>query len=483
MFIISIIFRKKNNLLHLKRTFTGGICYFYNSYHPPFLLNTASAVPLKRFIDPSLLFKVFVVGSMTVGVKLVAFAKELVVAHRFGTSDEVDAFLIALLIPTLLAFIVGDAFRDALIPAYSERRLQSERAGERLVSNLLWMSLAALLLLSVGVLLFSRPLIELIASNFGPEKLGRTRELLFLVIPFAAAFGLSRVLQGVLQANDRFSLSSAAPVAIPATIIAVLLFTPGIKNAALLAIGNVVGAILLVVVLILSANRNAARPLLQRPGCDSATRTALRHTAPLLAGALLYEGCYFVDTLMAASLPAGSVAVLGYGERICKFALTVGGTTAGFVLFPHISDLAAREEWVELKQVSKRFCVLLLTASLPMVGLFWYAAEPIVRLLLERGEFTSDDTRRVAAVLQFAGFQVPGYILTIMASKMVLALKGGRFLLLSTIFTLGLNVVLNLAFIPSFGVKGIALSTAVVSLTSAIVLFLYFRYRVRQLEK
>ena len=445
-------------------------------------MNAASATPLKRFIDPSLLIKVFVVGSMTVGVKLVAFAKELVVAHRFGTSDEVDAFLIALLIPTLIAFVVGDAFRDALIPAYSEQRLRSEKAGARLVSNLLWLSLAALLLLSIGALVFSRPLIELIASNFGPEKLGRTRELLFLVIPFAAGFGLSRILQGYLQANDRFRLSSAAPAAIPAAIIAVLLLVPGLQNAAILAIGNVLGALLLVAILILSANRVSGRRLLQRPGWDSATSSALRHTVPLLAGAVIYEGCYFVDTLMAASLPAGSVAVLGYGERICKFALTVGGTAAGFVLFPHISDLAARQNWDELKQVSRRFCLLLLTASLPAVAVFWYGAEPIVRLLLERGEFTPDDTVRVAAVLQFAGLQVPGYILTIMATRMVLALKGGRFLLLSTLFTLGLNIVLNLAFIPVFGVKGIALSTAVVSLASAVVLLLYFGLRLRKIE-
>src|SRR5437879_7520657 len=44
------------------------------------------------------------VGGLTVLVKLVAGVKELVVAYQFGTSDALDAFLIAFLLP---GFAIG----------------------------------------------------------------------------------------------------------------------------------------------------------------------------------------------------------------------------------------------------------------------------------------------------------------------------------------------------------------------------------------
>ena len=41
------------------------------------------------------------VGGLTILVKLAAAAKELLVAYQFGTSDALDAFLVAFVLPGL----------------------------------------------------------------------------------------------------------------------------------------------------------------------------------------------------------------------------------------------------------------------------------------------------------------------------------------------------------------------------------------------
>jgi len=438
--------------------------------------------PLKQFIDPSLLLRVGIVGSMTVGVKVIAFVKELVVARQFGTSDEIDAFLIALLIPTFIAFVAGDAFRDSAIPAHAELRARSEARAANLIRNTVWICGGVLLAASLITLACSQWLIELIARNFSPEKTARSRELLWLALPFGIAFGIARVLQGYLQANGRFAISSAAPVAIPATIIVLLFLAPDRQSADILAISTSLGAILFAMILVFAARRNRKVRVGGRLRWDQETRSVIRHAIPLLGGAVVLEGCFFIDTLMASSLAPGSVAVLSYGERICMIVMSIVGTAAGFALFPHVSDLAAQREWRPLARVTLRFSSLILAVSLPFVGFFWFLAEPVVRLLLERGEFTAADTARVADVLHFAGLQIPGHILAVLAAKVIMALRANRFLFLTTLLSLALNVGLNLLFIQIYGVKGIALSTAIVSAFSAALLFGYFALRIRRLS-
>ena len=58
--------------------------------------------------------------------------------------------------------------------------------------------------------------------------------------------------------------------------------------------------------------------------------------------------------MMAASLPAGSVATLSYGERICNLVQVIAATAMGQVLFPHVSRLVAEKQWGSLGRVVTR---------------------------------------------------------------------------------------------------------------------------------
>ena len=55
---------------------------------------------------------------MTVAVKGVTLVKEVLVAARFGTADELDAFLIAFLLPSLVINILGATLGAVFIPTY-----------------------------------------------------------------------------------------------------------------------------------------------------------------------------------------------------------------------------------------------------------------------------------------------------------------------------------------------------------------------------
>ena len=400
-------------------------------------------------------------------------------ADRFGTSDDVDAFLIAMLIPAILSLALGNSFRDALIPVYAERRLKDKVGADRIVSNIIWICFAVLIAMSLLMFWLSQPIIGMAAKGFSPEKLQLSEYLFHIVAPYTICVGASGILKGFLQAHSRFALSGIAPVLIPATIMVILLTFPGEPTATWLAWGTSGGSILMVVVLFIDCYRIHAGNLMQLPVRDRDTLTVVKSTPALLAGTIVIESYLFVDTMMVASLPPGSVAVLSFGERICG-VFCIAGAAVAQAMFPQISDLVAQRSWVQLKATIHSACKWTLACSAPLVAVFWAFPEPIVGLIFERGEFTAEDTRKVGDVITFAVLQIPGSILLALAAKMVMALRANHVVLIYALLGLGVNVGLNILFIDWFGVKGVALSTAMVHVFSATILFVYAGLRLKK---
>src|ERR1700678_3666170 len=81
-------------------------------------------------------------------VKLVATAKEFVLAGTFGRSDAMDAFLIAYLLPGLLVNFFSESMNQALIPTLVRvRELGGQAKAQDLLSSaMMWL----VMLLAVG---------------------------------------------------------------------------------------------------------------------------------------------------------------------------------------------------------------------------------------------------------------------------------------------------------------------------------------------
>ena len=435
---------------------------------------------VQRLLGSKLLSGAVVVAAMTLGVKGIAFIKELFVAHRFGTSDHVDAFVVAMLIPAVVSLAVGSAFRDAFLPVYSESKLKSDSNSNpnRLLSNTVWSCGALLIAISFLTVLFSGPLTGFMGKGFSPEKQELCGQLLEWVAIYTFCVGLGSVLKGYLQAHEQFALSAIAPVMIPGCTILVLLLMPGNPTGMWLALGTGVGSVVMFAILWIGSRRAHQGGLLERPGWDDATRSVLRNIAPLLVGAGVIEMYLVVDTMMVAVLPAGSVAILTYGERICGVFNLVGIAVVQ-ALFPHISDLVAKKSWKSLVSMLRQSSAMIVVCSLPVVLACWFLAVPIVRFVFERGVFTPEDTVAVAEVLKVAGLQVPGAVLLALAARAVMALRANHIVLIAAVIGLAVNVGLNVLFIRWYGVKGVALSTAMVNVFSASLLFAYATLRLR----
>jgi len=435
---------------------------------------------LKRSVNRRIFAALLTIGGLTVVVKLASTAKELVVAHQFGTGDALDAFLIAFLLPSFTIQMVAGTFRLALIPTYVQiREQEGQDATQRLFSSAMVLGTASLAAISALLALLAPYVLPIMASGFGPEKLALTSSLFYLFLPALVISGLSTIWKAILNAGERFALVALAPIMIPVVAVAVLLVMGGVWGIYALAVGTVIGFVLEAGLLALSLKRRKFSLLPRWYGMYPAMRKVINQCPPLLATYVFMGSAVFVDQAMAAVLGSGSVSTLNYANRVVGPLLEVGGLALGTAVLPHLSRMSAADDWRGVRHTLKTYTRLILLTTVPLTLILVYFSEPLVGLLFQRGAFTAEDTHLVAQVQAALLLQLPFYMLSTLLVQLVYSTHSNRALMVSAIISLLLDVLLNYALMQYFGVVGIALSTVFVYIGTLVFLLVMYRRVVR----
>jgi putative peptidoglycan lipid II flippase len=431
-------------------------------------------------VDRRVFGAIITVGGFSSLVNLAATVKELLVAHRFGTGDALDALLIALLLPSLASNVIAGSFSAAIVPALVHiRESQDYEAMKKLFSNVMLGSTLLLLSVSVLLALTASFLLGVLGSGFGPEKLALTRSLFFMLLPVLLISGLGTVWAAVLNAYERFALAAVSPVMIPLMAI-VFLFSMGkMWGIYALAAGTVVGFIAEVALLAWGVRRQGFILLPRWYGFDPALKRVAKQYVPMVVGALLMSCTGLVDQSMAAMLGPGSVSSLSYGNKIVALILGIGSLSVGTAVFPHFSRMVVVKDWSGLRRTLKGYGFLTLLVTVPVTLGLIYFSYPLIRVFFERGAFTSADTQRVSQIQIFLLLQVPFYLLTILIVRLLSSLNKNIVLMQAAMINLILKVILNYVFIRRFGVAGIGLSTALVCLISLGYCFAMLNKQIR----
>ena len=399
-------------------------------------------------------------------VKAVSLGKEMLVAHQFGASDSLDAFFVALILPTLLEGVTANSLNAAFIPTYIEvRQKQGAQVAQRLLSNLAAFNLGILVLLSILLAASQGWLLLLLGSSFAPRKLLLTRRLLFcLLIPLCFS-GVSTLWQAALNAQQKFAITTIVPIARPIIVVIALLMLARWSIYAL-AFGTALGPIGELVLSGWCLRRSGASLMPRWYGLDAPLRRVLAQYAPLITGAVVLSSTNLVDQSMAAILGSGSVSILNYANKLVSMLLTFGISALSIAVLPNFSILAANEEWGGMRSVLGTYARLIVIITVPLtLGMMWYS-EPLVALLFQRGAFTPETTSKVAQVQTLLCIQVPFFCVGILYARAITALNRNRILAFGTVISVVVNLVLDIVFMRFLGLPGIALSTSVVCMLS-----------------
>jgi putative peptidoglycan lipid II flippase len=434
--------------------------------------DTAPARALGLATHGRVLASAAMLGGMVVLVKLVAFVKDWLVAQRFGASDELDAFLVALVIPSYAVVVLAQSFGMAFMPTYIRvAHRDGAHAAKHLATSALVSGTAVLIATTLALAVAARYLMPWIGTGFDASKLALAASLFFVLAGVLIASGASTILAAVLNADERFAVASLAPLAVPSVTVLVFWFGQDRYGIYALATGTLCGFICETLILSVAT---MCRGLLAWPhggGFDANLRFVGRQYVPVAIGSLLMSSSLVIDQAMAASLGSGSVSILNYGNKIVALVLGVVAVSLSTVLLPRFSRLITEGRLSELAHTIRTFSTLIVVFSLPVIILLAVLSEPLVRLVFERGAFTSETTAAVSEVQRWLLPQIPFYVLVMVGYRLLSALDGNALLLRIGALNLCMNVGGNLVFMHWFGVKGIAMSTSLVYVVATLATF------------
>ena len=409
-----------------------------------------------------------VIGVLTFVAKLFGAGREMAIAWRFGVSGTVDAYQLALTATTWIPMMLAGAGSAVLVP----RLVGLQRDLSSRIRFLAELNAAVLAVaLAVGGLTwFVGPLAaELLASHQSASALQVTASMSAAMAPVAAFMIGSAYFSARLQARERFgySVTEAAPAL---AIILSLVLLPD-SNEKTLVLGTGVGFLLQLVVLAAMTRHSDAPVCTVRWRHRSREWDTLRASfALMIAGQLLITASIPVDQGFASRLGEGSVAMLGYANRVITLISGLGTIMIGRALLPVLSESVASGNG-ELSRRHSRQWALFLGASAAVAALILWASAPlVVRIIFQRGAFSAVASAEVARVLRVGLIQLPFYFPGIALVQWYAATGRFRSILWISLVALIVKVILNAALAPRFGLSGIMMSTAAMYLLTTCLL-------------
>ena len=417
------------------------------------------------------------VGGLTILVKLAAAVKELLVAYQFGTSDALDAFLVAFVLPGFAITLIYGSLNAALIPTYIETREREGReAAQRLSSSIMASSLALLVVVSIFLVALAPYLLPLLAAGFDVNKMLLTKSLYYVLIPSLLFSGVATTWSAILNAEERFALAAIGPVITAVVTVIMMVGLTKIWGIYSLAVGTVIGSVLEAALVGWWLGRLGVSVFPQWHGVTPAVRQVWSQYSPIVAGSFLMGSTSLVAQSMAAMLGSGSVSVLAYGSKITLLILGIGSVAVSTAVLPHFSRMVATGDWENVRHTLFTYTRLLILITLPLTLGLVYFSEPLVRLLFQRGAFVEADTKLVAWVQAVYLLQVPVFVLGMLYVRLISALKANRALMWGAGINLLVNVICSYLLMKWLEVAGIALSISLMYLVScAYLMFVSLR--------
>jgi len=408
----------------------------------------------------------------TVLVKVAAAIKDIVIAGHFGLGDDLDALLIALVLPSFVTGVIAYSLNGAFVPAYVRVR---ERDGlpeaNRLFANIMVLSFVLLSVCTLLMAVAAGPLLKLLAWEFSQEKLELVESLYFRLLPTIIVGGQITLWGAVLNADEKFALAALAPILSPLIIMAALFaFVPGLGIGGL-AWAIVIGFIAELAVLGVALARRGMLPVPRWWRGATETGAVLQQYVPAIMAAIVMSSTSVIDNAMASWLDSGAVAALTYGSKIPAFLAAAGMTALGSAVLPHFSRLVALEDHGAIRHTLNTYGRWLLILAVPITIVFIAASEWIVRMLFERGAFDAEDTRIVTFVQQMYLIQIPFVMVGILGGRLLIAMSKMYLLTIMAVVNLAVVVVGNLVLMQWLGVGGIALATSIMYAVSAAMIW------------
>jgi putative peptidoglycan lipid II flippase len=422
--------------------------------------------------------------------RVMGLVREIYAASLFGVKGPMSAFTIAFQVPNLVRALVADAaLQGAFVPVFTELLEKGKRREAfKVASGLL--SLITLVLGSVTLLfvLAAPVVIDLVAPGFDDEPVLKdlTVGLSQLMFPIVLLLAVSGVFVGMLNSFDRFGAPAIAPVFWNLTIIACMVgLTPvfhGDDDIYAYAIGVLAGTVVQLILPLPWLRGTGGRFTLSFDWRNPHVIRVLKLMLPVTIALGLINFSLLINSFFGTLVSEEAPAAIDKAFRIYMLPQGIFSVAIATVVFPTLARYAARRDYDDLRATMangvRQICLLLIPSAAFMAVL----AEPITRLVYERGQFDPAATNLVSEAMFWWAFSLPAQGVSLLLSRTYFSLQRPWMTTALAGANMVVNAIVALALYKPLGVGGIVIGTVVGTIGMALAQAWFLRPDLRGVE-
>lgn len=424
------------------------------------------------------------VGIMAVIIFLAKFMgliRETFVANIYGRGYESDVLNTATQIPLLFFdMTLGVAILSTFVPIFN-KYLENDgkkRALDFASAFITVVTFVAVIAAAIGIV-FSKQIVSVMVPGYDGAKVLETAHLLKILFPAIVFTAVAYIAVGILQSFGEFNIPSL--ISFVSNLIMILY---------LLIFGNRFGleGVIVSMLIAWAMQLFIQLPSLKKKGFyyrfklnfkDEGIKEAAVLALPVLVSSWVQPLCTVINMAFGSGLGDGAVSGLNWANKIYIIMVGVFAYAVTNFIFPKLSRLGARdgdEDFAITARVSLGWIIFIIAF---VASLFIALSEPIIKVVFESGEFDASDTALTSTALFYYSFGMVGYAVCEVLNKSFYALRDGKTPMYSSIFGIIVNFGGAFVFVSLFkmGVGGLALASAVSSLSIAAVLLIMINKR------
>ena len=419
-----------------------------------------------------------VLMSIILLAKLTGMFRDVVLANYFGTTNVSDAYLIAVSVPTLLFYFVGHALSTAFLPMFNKVRFkQGIDSALKYSNSLMVVSLMVCLVIVIMLTLFPSYFVRVFANGFDEETVVLTSKYIRTSSVCLLIMTVINIFTGFLQANSNFVVP--AMVSFPRNIVFIISIIIAAKtNAYILGFGILFAYFSEFCLLFPFVLKNGYRFNLGLDFRSTEMKETLNVVIPIFIGVGVSQINKVVDKSIASTVITGGISALSYAAIINNAVQEVIVTGIITVLFARCSSWVAEEKHETVKEklseTIQTLSLLLVPASFGVIAL----SKLIVDCVFSRGAFNSSSVNMTAGAL--CCYTVGLCFLAVRDTliKVFYAYKETRITTITSVFSIIVNIVLNIILSRIWGINGLAIATSIAAIVQCSILYVVLRRKI-----
>lgn len=415
--------------------------------------------------------------------KILGLTRERLIAHNFGAGELSDIYYSAFRLPDLIfnTLVLG-ALTSAFIPVFQKVWLKDKKDGLRLANSVLNFFLLFIGALVFFAFIFADKIMPFITPGFQEWQMTEVVSLTRIMLLSILFFVFSNIIGGILNSWKKFFSFSMAASFYNIGIIFGIVYLYPVLGLSGLAWGVFIGAFLHLLVQLPEAYKNGWRYKFIFD-FDQDLRSIFKLMIPRTIGLAAGQLNLVVITMIASTLPAGSIAVFNLANNLQSLPISLFAISFAIAVFPTFTQAVSENNVTMFAENFSASFRRILFFLIPISILAVVLRAQIVRVILGTGAFDWQNTYDTAQILGIFAVSIFAQGLIPLLARSFYAQEDTKTPMLISLFSISLNILLSWILSKDFGVLGLGMAFSASSIVNMILLYINLSIKIPELNK